>query len=118
MLILWGLVRPAQFAVESVSPELVGSFIDRYGLPLAILAMCGWLVLTRRFVTGSELLYVEERRKEEREGRLAAEATVKVLAEGFQTIGGSMEQIAETVTDAVDRALEADRREGRPRAGR
>lgn len=89
----------------------IGELVDRYGLPIAILAGFAWLVLTRRFVTGSELGYVEARRLDEREGRLAAEATIKVLADGFEKVGGSMETIADVVTDAVERALEADRRD-------
>lgn len=96
-----------------MNPETIGTIgelVDRYGLPVVILAGFAWLVLTRRFVTGSELSYVEDRRREEREGRIAAEATVRVLSDGVEALGGSMEKIASTVTDAVERALEDDRR--------
>lgn len=103
--------------VETFDPTSLGGFVDRYGLPLAILGFFAWLILTRRFVTGNELAYVEARRVEEREGRIAAEATVKILADAFAKVGGSVETIAETVTDAVERALEADR-EDRSRARR
>lgn len=96
---------------EGFDPTSLGGLIDRYGLPIAILAGFAWLVLTRRFVTGNELAYVEARRVEEREGRLAAEATTRVLAAAFEKIGGSIEQIADTVTDAVEQALEADRKD-------
>jgi hypothetical protein len=88
----------------------IGSFVDKYGLPLAILCGVVWALLSRRFVTGSELNYVEERRKEERESRLAAEATVRALTEAVEKLGGSMEDLTETIVEAVERTIEDDRR--------
>lgn len=89
---------------------LLGTFVDKYGLPLVILAGVLWVLLTRRFVTGSELTYVEARRVEEREGRLAAEATVKALTEAVEKLGGSMEDLTETIVAAVERTIDEDRR--------
>jgi hypothetical protein len=102
-------------ATDVFDPSGVGLFVDRYGLPLAILGFFAWLILTRRFVTGSELAYVEARRIDERDRAIAAEATVKVLAESFEKIGGSMAEIAEVVEDAVLRAIAEEERNRVPR---
>lgn len=95
-----------------------GVLAERYGLPFAMLAALLWLLLTRRFVLGSELRYVEERRVEEREGRLTAEATTRTLTGAVETLGGSMENLTDSIVAAVERALEEDRREEGRRARR
>lgn len=99
-----------------MTPEVfaaIGALIDRYGLPLAILGGLLWLLLTRRVVLGSEATYIEARRLEEREGRIAAEATVKVLTEAVDKLGDGMGTLSATIVDAVDRALLEDRTRAR-----
>lgn len=95
-----------------MSPELLGALgnlVDRYGLPIVLLVGLGWLLLTRRLVLGSELNYVEARRLEEREGRLAAEAALRELG---KTTADAMEALA----DSSDRVV--DQLEGRPTRAR
>lgn len=112
--------------------EQIGSLLERYGLPLAGLFLVVWAITSRRYVTGSELKeviarfekqivdltaqflerlkYADERRIEEREGRLAAEATLKVVVAALEKIGGGIDSLSSVVTDAVERAIEEDRR--------
>ena len=88
-----------------MTPELlalIGSLLDRYGLPISLLIGLGWLLLTRRLVLGSELNYVEDRRKEERDGRLAAESALRDQTE-------AMRVLTEAVTDGLGLAKEPAR---------
>ena len=76
-----------------MTPELlglIGSLLDRYGLPISLLIGLGWLLLTRRLVLGSELNYVEDRRKEERDGRLAAELALREQTEALRILNESV----------------------------
>lgn len=87
-----------------MTPEIlaaIGGLIDRYGLPLAMLAGLGWLLLTRRVVLGSELTYVEQRRVEEREGRLAAEAALREVA---PKTAEALEAMADAIEGRAPRA--------------
>ena len=85
-----------------MTPEGIGALIDRYGLPLAILGGFLWLLLTRRLVLGSEFLYVDERRKEEREGRLLAEAALKEQSLASARLADAVEASTESILDAID----------------
>ena len=85
-----------------MTPEGIGALIDRYGLPLAILGGFLWLLLTRRLVLGSEFLYVDERRKEEREGRLLAEAALREQSLASGRLADAVEASTETILDAID----------------
>lgn len=100
-----------------MTPDQIGSFVERYGLPLLILMGLLWLLLSRRLVLGSEANYIEARRVEEREGRLASEATNKVLTEAVESLSDGMESLQPLITAAIERALAEDRggqrREGR-----
>ena len=69
---------------------LIGSLLDRYGLPISLLIGLGWLLLTRRLVLGSELNYVEDRRKEERDGRLSAELALREQTEALRILNESV----------------------------
>lgn len=104
-----------------MTADQIGLLLEKYGLPLVLFGVVVWAITTRRFVTGSELKdtiaqfaerlkYVDERRVEEREGRLTAEATLKVAVEALEKIGGGFDSIASVVADAVERAIEEDRR--------
>lgn len=76
-----------------MTPELlglIGSLLDRYGLPISLLIGLGWLLLTRRLVLGSELNYVEDRRKEERDGRLDAEKALREQTEALRILNESV----------------------------
>lgn len=71
----------------------MGSLIDRFGLPVAILVSFGFLILSGRLRTGSEVEYRERLRAEERDNRLAAEKRLaeaieanRLLTEGFREL--------------------------------
>lgn len=100
---------------EVVVLQDIGSLVDRYGLPLIMLLGGLWLVLSRRLVSGGELNYVEARRAEEREARIAAEATVKVLAEAVQQTADGLDGLTDVVVTAVEQALREDRERPVPR---
>lgn len=80
-----------------MSPELVGSLIDRFGLPIAILVVFVFLILSGKLRPGTsadaEIAYRERLRLEEREARLAAEkrlaeavAANRELTDGFREL--------------------------------
>lgn len=80
-----------------MTPDLVGSLIDRFGLPIAVLSIFVYLILTGKLRTGSssdaEITYRERLREEEREARLAAEkrleeavAANRELTDGFREL--------------------------------
>ena len=101
-----------------MTPEGVGALIDRYGLPLAILGGFLWLLLTRRLVLGSEFLYVDERRKEEREGRLLAEAALKEQSLASARLADAIEQGFQVSTDTILDAIDGRHPEPRARDAR
>lgn len=94
-----------------MTPEVLGGLIDRYGLPLILLGVLGFLVIRRILVLGSELNYVEARRVEEREGRLAAEAALRQITERSSQI---IEAVAESTASILDRLDDIEN----PRAAR
>ena len=85
-----------------MTPEAIGALVDRYGLPLAILGGFLWLLLTRRIVLGSEVQYIDERRREEREGRLLAEAALKEQSLAAARMADAVEASTESILDAID----------------
>ena len=105
-------IRAAE-PIPSDTLGAVGSIVDRYGLPLAILTGLLWLLLSRRLVLGSEATYIEARRLDEREARLALEATVRDLTDAVEKLADGMDGLPTVVEAAVVRAMA----EGRRRAG-
>lgn len=92
-----------------MTPELLAALaglLDRYGLPLALGLGLGWALLTRRITLGSETNYVEERRAEERTGRLAAEGSLRDMTLALATLTNAVEGIAENV-ESVATSVEA-----------
>lgn len=87
-----------------MTPEVVealGGIVDRFGLPLAILAGLLWALFTRRLVIGSELEYVEARRREERDGRLAAEVVVRELTDAVEKLTEGLDRMADSIVDGL-----------------
>ena len=87
-----------------MTPELVGSLIDRFGLPIAVLSIFVYLILTGKLRPGTtvekqeaddkaEIAYRELLRSEERAARLEAEkrlaeavAANRELTDGFREL--------------------------------
>lgn len=78
--------------------------IDKYGLPLVMLLIFAYVMLRRKLVTRGEydqkvaddakdLTYVDERRKEEREGRLLAEARLDRTLDTTKDLAGLLKDI-------------------------
>lgn len=86
----------------------IGQLVEKYGLPLVLLGVFLWLVLTRRFVTGNELQYVEERRKEERVDKLATLEVVRELTTSVDKLSDAMEQFLDSVVTAVEDAIDRE----------
>lgn len=80
--------------------QALGGLLDRYGLPIAILVVLGWLLLTRRLVLGSEVTYVEERRREERQGRLEAESALRSQTDAMRELTVGLTDLTATVAAA------------------
>jgi hypothetical protein len=99
----------------------LGSLVQQYGLPLAILAGFGWLILTRKLVTGGELadkqaesdgwkaLYVQER-----SDRIAAQQLTEkrgeAAAEVAEAVASGFENVLKRLPDPYDERLEGRRR--------
>jgi hypothetical protein len=84
-----------------LDPGLIGTLLDRFGLPVAVLVVFATLILTGRLRAGSateeEIEYRERLRMEEREARLAAEKRLadaieanRALTEGFRELERSV----------------------------
>lgn len=91
----------------------IGALVDRYGLPLALMGALAWALFTRRLILGSEsertaaayeaeLKYRDDRRVEERDGRLAAEAALRDLSGAVTTLSDGLEKTTDTILRAVD----------------
>lgn len=87
--------------------------VKNFGLPLVVLIVSGWLLKNRTIVMGSELdrkveqydkelEYREERRKEEREARLASEARLDRLT-------AAVEQFTPLLKDVLTQVSRRDR---------
>ncbi len=77
---------------------------------MALLIGLGWALLTRRLTLGSETAYVEERRKEERAGRLEAEAELRKSTEATKTLADSLEGLTDTLLQAFEDGPRGTRR--------
>jgi len=93
-----------------VDPQGFGELVERFGLPIAILVVLGILLIRRIIVLGSELNYVEARRVEEREGRLAAEAALRSITERSSQILEAIAKLPDLIVDEL-----GDRSEPRAR---
>jgi hypothetical protein len=74
--------------------QVIGSILDRYGLPIALLIGLGWLLLTGRLVLGSDATYREDRRREERAARLDAEAALRAQTEALRELTDAVADLA------------------------
>lgn len=103
----WTVVRAAEDTGSADAFGAIGSIIDRYGLPLAILTGLLWLLLSRRLVLGSEATYIEARRAEERERAIAAEALVRDLTDAVEKLANGVDGLPVVVAAAVEKAIAA-----------
>ena len=88
-----------------MTPEtlaFLGSLVERYGLPMALLVGLGWALLTRRITLGSETNYVEARRVEERDAKLLAESTLREQAQAMAKLAESFETMTDTLLEAFE----------------
>ena len=84
-----------------MDPELVGTLIDRFGLPIAILVIFGFLILSGKLRPGStadaEIAYRERLRSEEREARLAAEKRLSEALDANRELTDGFRELERTV---------------------
>lgn len=101
-----------------MTPEalaVIGSLIERYGLPLVLLTGFAWLILTGKLVTGSQLATMTGLFERERGDRITAEANLAKLAGANADVA---EAVREALTVVIKPAPYAERLEGTPRRGR
>jgi hypothetical protein len=92
-----------------------GLFIDRYGLPVFFLLILGYALWRRILILGSEkersdavfdreLQYREDRRLEERQGRIRAEGALTSLTRSFSELASSIEELVGDISDEAPRS--------------
>lgn len=88
--------------------------VDKYGLPLIMLGVLGYALWKRILILGSEkersdlafereLAYREERRQEERAGRLAAETALRKVVDGSNKLVDGFEDLSALVAESLKR---------------
>ena len=87
----------------------VGTAVERFGLPLAVLFVFGILLFKRWLVLGAELTFMVKLWSEEREARIEAEREMREQTQRLM-------QLAETFDGSVEAILDAI--EGRPHGRR
>lgn len=87
--------------------QLIGTLIERFGLPVVILAAFGWLILRRKLVTAGELADKQAESdgwralyEREREDRIAAQ---KQLGEVPAAVAGLSDSVRGLAEDVVKR---------------
>lgn len=113
-----------------MTPDAWGSLIERFGLPLVILTIGGYLVVKRIFVLGSEMrerlagkdeeiAFHKAETLRERNDRTAAQNAAKELAPASAEVAEAVAGLAKTVLerlpppDLYEERLEGTRRRGR-----
>jgi hypothetical protein len=75
----------------------LGAIVERFGLPIAILAAFGWLVLKRKLVTGTELERMTALYERERLDRIAAESIIAKVAPASAEVAEAVADLSATV---------------------
>lgn len=76
----------------------IGELISRYGLPLVILGVFLYLILSGRLVTGTQLKTMQALYEREREDRLAAQTNMAKFAQANVDLGESVSDLVSTFT--------------------
>ena len=93
----------------------LGSLVQQFGLPLAILAGFAWLILTGKLVTGQQFERMSALYERERTDRLAAEAALAKRGEATADFSEAIAQGFETVLDRLPSDPYDERLRGRAR---
>lgn len=102
-----GFPSDSEWPLTPEAWSAVAGFLDRFGLPLVMLAVFAWAILKRKFVTGSELDKMTVLFERERVDRIAAEANLAKFA-------GANAEVAEAVREVLTEMVKPHE----PRRGR
>lgn len=94
---------PRVFRSSWLTPEAAAALfalVKDYGLPLTFLVGLGWLILTGKLVTGSQLETMTQLFERERADRIAAEATLAKFATANAEVA---EAVREALVEVVKR---------------
>lgn len=91
----------------------VSAFLDRFGLPILMLAVLGYLVLKRKLVTGAEAESWKALYERERQDRIAAEQALAKFAPANAEVAEAVADLSRTVLQHLTPRELYDEREGR-----
>lgn len=92
----------------------IGSIVERYGLPLSMLAGFVWAILRRKFVTGAEADGWKALYERERQDRIAAESALLKFAPANAELAEGVAELSKNIVERLPKtSIYEERMEGR-----